>query len=420
MNRIETRIVMMVTNRLSAAKDSDAKMELIEELSENLYQRYLELSAEGKPEEEALKTALESLGDVNELLAYLEDEDGAAQEPDSQPGGGTQSSFESGLEDMINMALSTAKAAVDYGKDIARDVSEQIREKCPDKVFVFTSEKSRRVDCTSIPSEGIQSLEVHLTNGDIALDFSEDPAQPIEISGDTEEIESILREDGVLSVKQGNTASSSFFFNRSMRATDIRILLPRRPWDKISITTVNGDIQIEHAGLECNGLAVQTTSGDLRLSEVTSGRLAFRTASGDVCGRSLNGDVYAETKSGDVEVTDGRLGRLAVSSASGDIRFEGKCQEANCSTLSGDIQMMPYTLPEKIKASSKSGDCEIKVPEGEGFRLIYRTVSGEFAANLPLTLASLQKGKSGEAIYLDGGHSEIQMSTISGDLEIRG
>ena len=45
MNRIETRIIMMVTNRLSAAKDSEEKTELIEELSENLYQRYTDLTA---------------------------------------------------------------------------------------------------------------------------------------------------------------------------------------------------------------------------------------------------------------------------------------------------------------------------------------------------------------------------------------
>ena len=47
MNRIETKIIIMVTNRLAAAKESDAKTELIEELSENLYQRYLDLMAEG-------------------------------------------------------------------------------------------------------------------------------------------------------------------------------------------------------------------------------------------------------------------------------------------------------------------------------------------------------------------------------------
>lgn len=42
MNRIETKIIIMVTNRLASAKESDAKTEMIEELSENLYQRYLE------------------------------------------------------------------------------------------------------------------------------------------------------------------------------------------------------------------------------------------------------------------------------------------------------------------------------------------------------------------------------------------
>ena len=44
MNRIETKIIIMITNRLASAKDSDAKTEIIEELSENLYQRYLELT----------------------------------------------------------------------------------------------------------------------------------------------------------------------------------------------------------------------------------------------------------------------------------------------------------------------------------------------------------------------------------------
>ena len=55
MNRIETKIIVMVTNKLAAAKECDAKTELIEELSENLYQRYLDLTAAGVPEQEALR-----------------------------------------------------------------------------------------------------------------------------------------------------------------------------------------------------------------------------------------------------------------------------------------------------------------------------------------------------------------------------
>lgn len=426
MNRIETRIIMMVTNRLQAAKDSEAKMELIEELSENLYQRYLELTGDGVAEEEALSQAMENLGDVNELLAYLEAEAGETQAQEGKnsesgrQGGFSAGSFESGLEDMINMAMSTVKAAVDCGKDVARDVSEQIKEKYPDGIFSFTFEKGERMDATStIPSDGIHSLEVRLMNGDVNVNLLYEAEEEIEITGDTEAIMIVRREDGVLSVKQGDTASSSFLFNRGVRASDIDIRLPRRPWNNISITTVNGDITIGE-GLECNGLAVQTTNGDLDIDGTTSGRMALKVASGDVDGRNLNGDVYVETKSGDVELS-GRLGRCGISTASGDVAFRGECREANCSSISGDIELTPYRLPEKIKASTKSGDCDIHVPMGcEGFRLLYRTVSGEFSTNLPMTLVGTQKGKSGEAVYQDGGSCEIQLSSISGDLEVRG
>ena len=50
MNRIETKIIIMVTNQLAPAKESDTKTEMIEEVSENLYQRYLELAGQGMPE----------------------------------------------------------------------------------------------------------------------------------------------------------------------------------------------------------------------------------------------------------------------------------------------------------------------------------------------------------------------------------
>ena len=90
MNRIETKIIVMVTNKLAAAKECDAKTDLIEELSENLYQRYLDLTAAGVPEQAALCRAMDSLGDVKELLEYLaylsEDEGGAGiAEPLEKP-----------------------------------------------------------------------------------------------------------------------------------------------------------------------------------------------------------------------------------------------------------------------------------------------------------------------------------------------
>ena len=414
---------MMVTNRLSAAKDSEEKTELIEELSENLYQRYTDLTAGGVPEEEAFTQAMENLGDVDELLTYLENAGGegaqAGQDKTQDSRGGFSfDSLGSSIEDVVNMAISSAKTAMDYGRDVARDVSEQLREKCPESVFVFSSDRGQKVDCTAIESEGLHSLEVRLTNGDIQICFSEDPQAPVEVTGDTEEIETIRREDGVLIVRQGSTASSSFLFTRGVRSSDIIVRLPDRAWNNISLATVNGDIRIDE-GLECNGLAVQSTSGDVRATGLTSGRMAFKMTSGDIDVRDVNGDLYAESKSGDIRVK-GLLRRCGLSSASGDVRFEGDCEEANCSSISGDVELIPYNLPEKIKVSAKSGDCTVRVPSGEGFRLVYRTVSGEFNTNLPLTLNGVQRGKGGEAIYLDGAGHEIQMSSVSGDLEVLG
>ena len=53
MDRIRMKFIIAVTNRLAQAADSNAKTDLIEELSENLYQRWLDLTASGLSEEEA-------------------------------------------------------------------------------------------------------------------------------------------------------------------------------------------------------------------------------------------------------------------------------------------------------------------------------------------------------------------------------
>lgn len=431
MNRIETKIIIMVTNRLAAAKDSDAKTEMIEELSENLYQRYLELEEGGMPEEEALQKALESLGDVEELLAYLREteketaaeraQDGQEfQEKENSRTEGTSSFFkddlENGIEEIVNAALSTAKVAVDCAKDVAKDVSGQLKERYPDGVFKqFTVRKGRKVDCTAVPPESVHSLEIRLTNGSVTIECTGEENAFIEIEGDTEEIETMLKDDGVLSISQGNTASAAYFFMRGMRRSDLVVCLPERMWNYVNISTVNGDINID-GGLNCGELKATTASGDLELEDISCNRIELRSASGDIQGRGLNGLLRAETKSGDIEI-EGICGRCELFSASGDVHFTGQSKEMSCTSTSGDVELNLENLPEKIKGSSISGDCEIWVPTEQGFRISYKTVSGKFMTNLPL--AGGMGEKSGEAVFGDGSCGEIHFSSVSGDVHIR-
>ena len=72
MDNMRTRFVIAVTGRLASAADTAAKVDLIEELSENLYSRWQDLTAQGFDENEAFDKALEDLGNVDELLAYLD------------------------------------------------------------------------------------------------------------------------------------------------------------------------------------------------------------------------------------------------------------------------------------------------------------------------------------------------------------
>lgn len=485
MNRIETRIIIMVTNRLARAKESDAKTEMIEELSENLYQRFLELTAEGMSEDEALKKAMESLGDVEELLAYLEEveaesraasqtgsgqtaertdaakasgkaadevsqndcrQDGAMQdekpqedrnqeddtwEESCQSGGrtdggrdsyrGGSGSFfnmdglENGLEEIVNAAFSTAKVAMDCARDVAKDVSDQIKEKYPDGVFVdFSLSRGKKVDCTEILPDSVHSLDVRLTNGSIVLRCAKEEDAFIEVTGDTEEIETMLKDDGVLSISQGNTASASYFFMRGMRRSDLSVVLPKKLWNSITISTVNGDICMADE-LECGQLQASAHSGDLNLEHIVCSSMTLKSGSGDIIARELKGDLHAETKSGDILVS-GMLGCCELFSASGDISFEGSSIELNSSSTSGDVGLKLACVPEKLKGNSISGDCRIRVPAQDGFHLSYRTVSGDFHTNLPLT-GTLGE-KRGDVMYGDGVGREIQLSSVSGDISI--
>lgn len=71
MDDMKLKLSESVATRLSAAPASKEKDELIEELSDNLYRRFLEMTGAGLPDEEAFTRALDDLGDVDELLSYL-------------------------------------------------------------------------------------------------------------------------------------------------------------------------------------------------------------------------------------------------------------------------------------------------------------------------------------------------------------
>lgn len=480
MENMRTRFVIAVTGRLSAAADSDAKVDLIEELSENLYSRWQDLVAGGMSESEAYGKALEDLGNVDELLAYL-DSLGPEGELPRQESTGRDFASElfHGVEDVVRETVNQTKDAMDQAKAIIRDVEQKLREKYPDgfkgKVYVrfdgdedreaetvrstqeardaesaewdrqaeeaearaeadrekgwsfsmgynksrggFFCENSRvrKVEGTTLPSQGLKGADIQI-NGDVDIRLDDDPEGDIILDGDVESLETRISDDGVLSIRQGNTATSSFFFLRGLASVDLKLTLPRRFWDFLQISTISGDVDVDE-GLEVGQLSIKTASGDAQINGLEFQELIFKSASGDLDTGDLNGRaVQAETASGDVQLT-GRFDTVRAGTASGEIELEGSARELRCNTASGDVTVRVDQVPEKLEMSSKSGDCEIAMPDGEGFTLQFSTVSGELESDFQL-VGPIGK-RSGEAIYLDGGGRTFRMSSISGDINLR-
>ena len=257
-------------------------------------------------------------------------------------------------------------------------------------------------------------MDVQLTNGDVTIHLAEEDGADVLLDGDVDHLEVRMSEDGVLSIRQGNTASSAFFFLRGLAAADVELTLPRRFWDFIQISTAHGDIDIDD-GLEAGRLQMKTSSGDVDLQDAACTELSFKSSSGDLeCGGNI-GSLQAETASGDITLS-GNFGDVSAGAASGDIEITGGVQRLHCASASGDVEVHADILPQALELSSKSGDCTAFLPAGQGFAVQFSTVSGDLSTDFELV--GPVGARSGEAMYLDGGGRTFHISSVSGDLEL--
>ena len=410
MEDIKRRFANEIAAKLAAAPESDAKSEMIEELAENLAGRYADMRAAGAPEDEAFSKAMDQLGDVDELAAYL-----ASQEPagDAPKGESPQSdvddffqtvgdigrslgdvarqaagaagdffrsdSFRDGVRDAVREGKRAAQEARDFIKGMAGSPGEGATV----RIHVDDGGGSRAKDFgwsdagddeeQGIPSQGVLGLDVE-TTGDVDVCLDDDPQAPIQVEGNMSRLDVSVTEGGVLKVRPLHTASNQFFTFRGASSMDVSLTIPARRWESIRLSTATGDVDIGD-GLEVGRLAVQTASGDINCRVKSCQRAELKTASGDVYLEGNAAQLQAGTASGDVELR-GPLGQTEVTTTSGDVELSGSVWKAAVKTASGDIRLESMTLPEAMDLSSKSGDVEARVPDNGPFKVNASSVSG--------------------------------------------
>ena len=428
MDEIKTRFIVQIAARFSAAPESAAKTELIEELSDNLCLRYQEHIAAGLQEEAAFSAALDSLGDVTELVKYLN-----SLSSDQARSADPFDELVRDIEDITQNIFSKAKAAI-------KDAEQRLRNEGffsynspgghvnvhasrnsgsrPDHPYKSSASdqqsdwKANREGVspeTPFPADELRGVDVRIVNGDVSVSFSQPENGSVLFSGNVEELEVSRTADGVLLIRQGRTASSSSLFLRGLSSSDVELCLPCRDWEFIQINTANGDVEIDGA-CHVGEVSAKIANGDITGNLDSCGNLILDSASGDI---EWSGNVESaciDSASGDL-VLDGRFAKLTASSISGDVEAAGDVQEVQCSSLSGDIRLESGVLPSAMSLSSKSGDCCLRLPDLP-FTARVSTLSGDVDSIFPLQRVP------GGFVCGCGGGPEYAVSTVSGDISI--
>lgn len=371
---MKERINATVAQKLAGAADGEAKETIIEELSGNLCAKYDDLVAQGVDPEEAYEQAVDSIGDVSELIELAGGPTGRAE-------------MQKAVDATIAMGKDIAQKLKGPAKEVwggVKHAAQAAADAVKNLEITVDVEKSGHQFDYTVPADDITGLELRLRSGDVVIHLWDEPTiQVIERSAralDENKHASFLRRaDGVLCVEQGSTAAGFVFFNFGVFASDFEVFLPRRLWNSVTIYSASGDISFPE-GLEARDVIVSSTSGDIDLSRgLTCDSLNITAVSGDVDGS------------------------------------ECACGAVVYRATSGDFDLDFTRLPQTMDLKNVSGDVIVGLPaDNQGFVVEYHQVSGDLTSDFDLVTSVSRH--DGVATYLGAVAPKYRVETISGDV----
>jgi DUF4097 and DUF4098 domain-containing protein YvlB len=243
---------------------------------------------------------------------------------------------------------------------------------------------------TPLPLE----LEVGIPSGDIEIETAEGEESLVTVDGDERLLEEVeIRQEGnrlVVTFRgKGKFGFSLAPLTIVFGDTDLRVRAKVPHGADVKVKTAAADSRL--AG-QFGEVAVNSVSGDTKVSGTIAGDAKLKTVSGDARLENVDGDVTAQTVSGDLRI--GPVGGSAdAKTVSGDIRFDALSK--------GDVRF-----------TSVSGDIEIGIAQGSALDVDAGSTSGDLSSEVPLGSEPLT-GESEQAptVVLRG-------RTVSGDVKV--
>ena len=165
----------------------------------------------------------------------------------------------------------------------------------------------------------------------------------------------------------------SFMFNTE-KEKDLKVTLPARVYDEITISNSVGDMKVED--VEGKTIVVKTSTGDIHTNQLTAKQITLTSTIGDVSAYKINGDIKAKTSTGEVTIVSKENNtNIEASSTLGDVHItipqEPKDARVKGKTTLGDIKLFGKNEDDllfgngtkKISGKTSTGDITIDTNE---------------------------------------------------------
>lgn len=349
--------------------------------------RYDDLIAAGKSEQEAYDEAVGGIGDVSELYEHKQ----AAEEPKKRdfpapptpdavstaPQSGRKKKLPGWAIALICVGVAAAILALNFAGQAAFGVL-----RAGGRYIYDSANKYETLDRSGFGSAedsvaaselltGIDEIEIHWLTGDVYLVESDEDGVNFQedYTGNNEDYRMRYRvSDGKLTIQP---CKSKLFGSIDLPRKALTVFLPDTlTLDKITVETVSADVELM-------GGSVDT--------------LSINTTSGNITGPGLSAKEYElGTVSGDISLTALPAGSSAI----------------DCETVSGEVRISCTAHPDEIDFNSVSGNLHLTLPKGScRYTLDFSTVSGDRDTDR----------------FISGGDEtcDITAETVSGNVELQ-
>ena len=192
------------------------------------------------------------------------------------------------------------------------------------------------------------------------------------------------------------------------------VYIPRQFDEDLEISSTSGEVNVET--LNVDEFEYLNISGDLNANRIEAEEISVNTTSGET---KISGEFDRfkfTTISGNLISDDFKAKESTLNTTSGEIKLSGQPGDVSSKAISGNLNLNYSDFDNTIEANSASGKVEILLPEDAGFKLDYKTASGDVRCDFEVPGSQGEHNLKGT---VGDGDGSINVQTISGNLTIK-